>query len=145
MTRRTQDHNRESSPAARAGPVDLKMIRSLLDERYRQLTVEIRDELMRSGEERYADIAGQVKDPGDESVASLLADLDIALVERQVGEIRDIEAARQRIAEGTYGICIDCGGEIEAERLKVYPTAKRCFACQSQREKIYAQEGKPTL
>jgi DnaK suppressor protein len=119
--------------------------RSLLEERSAQLRREIREEMTRSGDERYVDISGQGSDSGDESVASLLADLGVALVDRQVVEIREIDAAFARMAEDTYGTCIECGAEIGTERLKAYPTAARCIDCQTQREKTYMQEGKPTL
>ncbi len=56
-----------------------------------------------------------------------------------------IFSARVRIRAGSYGRCIDCGGEIRVERLRVYPTAKRCVSCQGHREKTYASPGTPSL
>ncbi|MDA8752625.1 TraR/DksA family transcriptional regulator [Halieaceae bacterium] len=43
--------------------------------------------------------------------------------------IRDIQAALARIADGTYGVCDACGGEISAARLRVVPEATRCVDC----------------
>ena len=120
-------------------------LRKKLDQRHALLLEEIRTELEASGEEHYIDLAGRVTDPGDQSVADLLADLGAAIVDRQVQEVRDIEAARQRMAAGSYAVCIDCGTEIGFERLMAYPTAKRCFQCQDKREKNYAQQGTPRL
>jgi RNA polymerase-binding transcription factor DksA len=48
--------------------------------------------------------------------------------------LADTEAALQRIAEGCYGRCEQCGSSIELERLEVLPMAVRCTPCQ------YAQE-----
>ena len=59
--------------------------------------------------------------------------------------LRDIEAARERIKKQTYGLCVDCGDEVDYKRLAVYPTAKRCMRCQQQRERTYAQPGRPSL
>jgi RNA polymerase-binding transcription factor DksA len=47
-------------------------------------------------------------------------------------EIRMIEAALRRIADGTYGICVVCGDPIGEERLDVLPHAPRCRACAAQ-------------
>jgi RNA polymerase-binding transcription factor DksA len=45
-------------------------------------------------------------------------------------EARRIEEARRALAEGRYGICVDCGVEIPAERLRAVPEAVRCVECQ---------------
>ena len=52
-----------------------------------------------------------------------------ALEKTEVQEIRRIEAALQRIAEGTYGICDECGADIDPKRLKALPTASKCISC----------------
>ena len=44
-------------------------------------------------------------------------------------EARDIRAALQRIADGTYGTCANCGAEIAPARLKALPTATLCINC----------------
>ena len=79
-------------------------------------------------------------DTADEAVGDALADLNLAVIDRHVREIRDIEAAGERMKKGVFGSCIDCGAEIGFERLRAYPTAKRCLACQRQRERIYVHE-----
>ncbi len=43
--------------------------------------------------------------------------------------------ALQRIRDGTYGICADCGKRIPAARLQVKPEATRCIACQAEYER----------
>ena len=45
--------------------------------------------------------------------------------------IEDIDAALDRIADETFGICVDCEEEIPIERLRVIPTAVRCVECAS--------------
>jgi DnaK suppressor protein len=41
----------------------------------------------------------------------------------------------QRITEGSYGECLDCGAPIAEARLRAAPEAARCIACQEKREK----------
>jgi len=43
--------------------------------------------------------------------------------------IRGIQAALERISEGTYGVCAVCGEEIGESRLEVVPEATRCVKC----------------
>lgn len=50
-------------------------------------------------------------------------------------ELSEIERARQRVLEGIYGICEDCGEKISAKRLSNMLTARRCIKCQEQSEK----------
>ena len=116
-----------------------------LQERTRELAARVRDELAASDHQHFRDLAGTVTDTADEALASSLVDLDTAIIDRQVGELRDIDAARERIGNGTFGICLDCGDEVPHARLAAYPTAKRCARCQQQRERTYARQGTPSL
>lgn len=109
-----------------------------LAERKSLLMDEIRQVLARSSNERYADLVGGPGDAGDESVAALIRSIAEAEVVRDIGEVRDIVAAEERVAARTYGVCIDCGEPVDYLRLDAYPSAKRCFACQRHREKTRA-------
>ena len=104
----------------------LAQLKTVLQQRYLDLREEIRGELERSGDQRYVDLAGSVADVGDDSVADLLLDINAAMVDRQVNEMREVEATLKRLAELNFGDCIDCGGEIGFDRLMAYPTAQRC-------------------
>ncbi len=96
---------------------------------------------MRSDEKTsYIDIATNVPDAADEAMADTMVDTENALIGRHLQQIRDIDAALERIQLGVYGICMNCGCEIGIDRLIAYPTAKRCIECQSQREKTFASE-----
>lgn len=44
-------------------------------------------------------------------------------------ELKAVEAALKRIADGTYGVCVRCGGEISQERLQAVPHAALCRNC----------------
>ena len=46
-------------------------------------------------------------------------------------EREQAEHARDRQAQGAYGICEDCGRKIGEERLEALPDATRCLACQA--------------
>lgn len=113
---------------------------------YQALLIEVRQELENTGDQHRIDLLNsEPGDSGDESMANALADFNVAVVDRHVHELRDIEAAFRRIKDATYGVCTDCGDDISFERLQAYPTAKRCIVCQEKREREYAQEGHPKL
>lgn len=46
-----------------------------------------------------------------------------------LAELADVQAALARVADGTYGVCIDCGRKIPVARMQARPTATRCVDC----------------
>lgn len=80
----------------------------------------------------------QIIEGGDNASADAMASVDLAEAQRDVQELRDVDAACARLADGSYGTCIDCGEAVAAARLVAYPTAKRCTACQTTYEKRHA-------
>lgn len=46
-------------------------------------------------------------------------------------ELRRIDAALHRLADGDYGFCLACGEEIPPKRLEIDPAASHCVACAS--------------
>lgn len=74
-------------------------------------------------------------DLANEETAERLQD---AMLDHYRQQLADIEAARDRIRRGEYGICIDCRQSIPFARLKAYPTAKRCAPCQHRHEQLFA-------
>ena len=119
---------------------------AVLNERRRALLDDVRDSLENTENQQYVEIIGRAPaDTGDASVSNELADLNLTMLDRHVGELRSIEAAEARLRDGTYGECVDCGGEIGFERLLAQPTAIRCVLCQDMYEKTHATQGTPTL
>jgi DnaK suppressor protein len=57
------------------------------------------------------------------------------LTEAERMELGRIEAALQRIDEGRWGECAECGQPIEAKRLEALPWAIRCASCADARER----------
>ena len=52
-----------------------------------------------------------------------------ALARRLQQHLRELEAAEQRLADGSYGRCERCGVAIPAARLEARPAARTCVAC----------------
>lgn len=52
---------------------------------------------------------------------------------RRKQRVSVIQAALQRIAEGEYGFCLECGDEIAEGRLEADPAAAKCVTCAARR------------
>jgi DnaK suppressor protein len=83
-----------------------------------------------------ADASAQARDTesDDWAKADTERDLAYALEERESAELVAIDAALQRVADGSYGLCVDCGTPIATARLHANPTAMRCVTCQARAE-----------
>ena len=46
-----------------------------------------------------------------------------------------VQEALKRFADGTYGTCVACGGEMQQKRLDAVPWARHCIGCQEKQEK----------
>ena len=110
---------------------------ALLQAQRQQLLGEVREKIAASGEG--LGFANQSKITDDDALADATAAMDVAMVIRESQELQDIAAALGRIADGSYGICTDCGDEIGRARLKAYPTARCCLRCQEKNERLRRQ------
>jgi RNA polymerase-binding transcription factor DksA len=64
-------------------------------------------------------------DPEGQTIAYERSQLS-ALTTAARNQLRELDAAVERVAAGTYGVCEVCGGSIGAERLEARPTARTC-------------------
>ncbi len=91
-----------------------------------------------SGENRQ--IVETALDDGDWSVVDLSEDISFKQLSTHRENLTKIDEALRKLSEGTYGICEDCGEEIDIERLKVMPFAIYCKEDQERREVMEAME-----
>ncbi len=130
---------------ANLSPPAVEEFQRMLREREQALKQEIREELLKADREGYAELAGQVHDAEEASVADLLVDLNLTAIDKHVEELREVESALGRMLEGTYGECVECGGPIGEARLRANPVALRCIRCQEVWEKTHAGGETPAL
>jgi RNA polymerase-binding transcription factor DksA len=112
-----------------------KAVAAELAKRKAQLVQEVQAKVQESRALSTDTAPGEVVDGGDVSQAAVLAEVDRAEAERDMAELALIEAAERRLADGTYGYCLDCGIAIPVSRLRANPVATRCTQCQTQRER----------
>jgi RNA polymerase-binding protein DksA len=130
---------------AHLSKAQLNEMEAVLRARHAQLQVEVRTALEQSGNQELQEIAGRVRDAGEESLATLIADLNLARLNRLSDEVRAIERALTEIDTGGYGICNNCGQAIDYQRLKAQPTAVLCIDCKRKQEQEFGSGRSPSL
>jgi DnaK suppressor protein len=102
---------------------------------------EIRDELDRSisvltGSGPRADLAPEYpQDPADAGANLTETQRTAAMLAAVRQQRSEVLGALQRIEQGTYGMCADCGGAVPEGRLEARPDAARCVTCQAKRDR----------
>ena len=111
-----------------------QQLRSLLEARKEQLLGEL-DEVQTSHAERLTNADNAPQDAFATEANQMAEDaVRDAEARRDHDELVAVRAALQRLEEGSYGECTDCGVDIGLQRLQAYPAALRCIACQTKAE-----------
>jgi DnaK suppressor protein len=76
-----------------------------------------------------------IQDIGDEAANIYNKQVLLSLNESERMRLQEADEALDRIENGTYGICEECGGPISLKRLEVRPVAKYCVPCLTKLEK----------
>lgn len=77
---------------------------------------------------------GEVSDRKESADDHATEEVAQAETERDIDELRAVQAARLRLNAGLYGQCIDCSEPIAFARLQAQPAALRCARCQAGHE-----------
>ena len=76
-----------------------------------------------------------IQDIGDEAANIYNKQVLLSLNENERLRLKEVDESLDRIENGTYGICDECGGPISLKRLEVRPVAKYCVPCLTKLEK----------
>jgi RNA polymerase-binding protein DksA len=116
-------------------------------DRFRTILVEERQRVLDAISYLHEETPGSLEDEAGEIVGSsdnhlaetasvtLDREIDYTLEENSEHVLSEIEAALERIAEGTYGTCRTCGEPISEERLEAIPYATQCIDCKRREER----------
>ncbi len=75
------------------------------------------------------------QDPADAGANLSETERSEAVLAAASSQRSDVLAALDRIDQGTYGTCVDCGGPVPEGRLEAKPEAARCVACQAKQDR----------
>jgi DnaK suppressor protein len=123
-----------------AGKSTLDELRKGLLKRKDAILKEAKTEIAKymSGENRQ--LVDTALDDGDWAVVDISEDINLMRLMSHRKAMHDIDESLRKIAEGTYGICEECGEPISERRLTVIPTATLCISCQENKERFEAVE-----
>jgi DnaK suppressor protein len=75
----------------------------------------------------------------DRAVFAATRQLQTIVLSQSQHQLQLVEAALQRLAEGRYGTCTECGQAIRPMRLMVLPYAATCVKCQKKQEQSHGR------
>jgi len=75
-------------------------------------------------------------DSADQSALDMDQGIDYSLLEMKYEQYKDIADAFRKLQNNTYGLCEECGQEIDIKRLQVNPLARFCIACKQKKEDL---------
>ena len=85
------------------------------------------------------------KESSDLASRDVIQELALRLGDHESRMVADIDMALRRMEEGSYGMCVRCGHEIDERRLEAVPTARYDAACQAAIEQQKGTGAGPTL
>lgn len=85
--------------------------------------------------------AGSVSQDENARLANQMREVDTRLSAFDAEELARIDRALERMADGSYGLCGECGCAIPFARLKAEPMTQHCVACKSRWEQKQAARG----
>ena len=118
-------------------------IRKRLEQELRSATARLRqmgvadtlEELRPVGESGFADEVDGIQ-------ANEWREIGYATRELLVDRVNRLSSALDRLDEGEYGTCVECGEEIAPARLRVMPEVETCVRCQEQLERYGSYAGR---
>jgi DnaK suppressor protein len=118
---------------------DLQYFKDLLQKKEQELLKNIqylKDVVMNSTtQEASGDHSAYSFHMADQGTDAMEREKAFLFASRDEKYLKQIEAAYQRIEDGSFGVCRSCQKEISKERLEAVPTTTICFDCKSKETK----------
>ena len=122
------DDGASTDGSAVAAGIDPAEARSRLEaerERVTALVRELRGELGDEDEhEQMGELSGYDQHPADMGSETFEREKDLSILEQLEAELGELEAALQRVDDGSYGVDEETGEAIDPERLDALPAAR---------------------
>lgn len=110
---------------------------------FKNKLLEVKTQILNSGiMNDYEDLhvtSDDLSDEADLASSTINQQVSFSIRNREMAKLRRIEAALVRVEEGTYGICLESGDEIEEKRLETQPWAEYCLEVAEEFEREQSQ------
>lgn len=113
-------------------------------EKFKKQLVDKRQEILNEADKTLADMTDQnsnVPDPNDRATIESDRSFELRIRDRERKLLSKIEEALIRIEDGEYGICEECGCDINVKRLEARPVTTLCIDCKTLQEKKEKSQG----
>lgn len=125
-----------------------RQLEAMLNDRRLELVTQVQDRKRDARTDNFKE--REVLDEGESAEADAQEEMEFALIEMKAETLNKIRLALQRLEEGSYGCCLECGEDIPEARLRALPFAVRCRSCEEdcetaqRRERVMAQRREST-
>jgi DnaK suppressor protein len=115
-------------------------LKQMLEDRKKEILGQLHEKIRDVRTENVSGKVNTVLDPGESSEQGIQEDIEFALIQMKAETLNKINEALNRLDEGAYGNCFECGEEISHPRLRALPFAVRCRDCEEARENAQRRE-----
>lgn len=142
--RKAPAKQKEKAGRRQKGAVSTATASTRRKERLREILLKKRNEIVRGleaqmGRKLTMDQSQRIDsamDSADLSSLDMEQGVDYSLLEMKYEQYKDIAEAFRKLQNDTYGLCEECGQEIDIKRLEVNPLARYCIECKTRKEEI---------
>lgn len=106
----------------------------MLQERRREIASAVQEKMRDVRSEGAGAQPHGVVDAAETSESDIQDDIELALIQMKAETLSKVDEALERLHDGRYGYCFECGTEIAEPRLRALPFAVRCKDCEEARE-----------
>lgn len=114
-------------------------------ERFKKQLLEKREEILNEAGKTLSDMTDHnqnIPDPNDRATVESGRSFELRIRDRERKLLSKIEEALERVEEGEFGMCEDCGEEIGLKRLEARPVTTLCIDCKTIQETKEKSQGK---
>jgi len=105
----------------------------------------VHEALRKAGGEAAGNLSNVPMHPADLGTDSYEHEVALGLLENERNLLGHIAGALDRLEQGTYGRCVECGQEIGRERLRALPYTPSCVGCAGRLQRAGPQGGAPDV
>ncbi len=114
-------------------------------EKFREKLLQKREDILNEAGRTLSDMTDQnenIPDPNDRATIESGRSFELRIRDRERKLLSKIEQALERVDEGEFGMCEDCGEEIGIKRLEARPVTTLCIDCKTAQETKERSQGK---
>lgn len=114
-------------------------------EKFKKQLIAKREEILNEAGRTLSDMTDQsqnIPDPNDRATIESGRNFELRIRDRERKLLSKIDEALERVAEGEFGICEDCGEKIGLKRLEARPVTTHCIDCKTIQETKERSQGK---